>query len=69
MNLQVNSMTVFSNTGAMEGDRHFLDLSVSMSRPQIERAIVTLLGSLPQEQAYHLLRTEFSELFTIESIE
>jgi hypothetical protein len=66
MNLQVNHMTVFPNTGAREGDRNYLDLNVSMSRPQIERAIVTLLGRLTDQEAQHLLREEFPELFTTE---
>ena len=70
MNLQVTSMTVFASTHAREGDRHYLDLSVSMSRAQIERAICTLLGQLTDQEAQHLLHSEFPELFTTtESIE
>jgi len=67
MNLQVTSMTVFSNTLPREGDRHYLDLNVSMSRAQIERAICTLLGHLTNQQAAHLLREEFPKLFNEES--
>lgn len=66
MNLQVTSMTVFASTFAREGDRYYLDLSVSMSRPQIERAICTLLGQLSTEEASHMLHSEFPELFTTE---
>lgn len=73
MNIQVNSLSVFSSTFAREGDRHYLDLSLSMSRPQMERAIVTLMGhltELPRANLAHLLRSEFPEVFTTtESIE
>lgn len=66
MNLQVTSMSVFANTFATEGDRHYLDINCSMSRPQMQRAICTLLGHLTGQEAQHLLRTEFPELFTNE---
>lgn len=66
MNLQVNSMSVFANTFAAEGDRHYLDINCSMSRPQMQRAICTLLGQLTGQEAQHLLRTEFPQLFTNE---
>jgi hypothetical protein len=65
MNLQVNTMSVFSSQFEREG-RHSLELSVSMSRGQIKRAICTLLGHLSDQQAAHLLRSEFPELFTTE---
>ncbi len=67
MNIQVNSMSVFSSTFAREGDRHYLDLNVTMSRAQIERAICTLLGHLTDQQAAHLLHSEFPELLTTEA--
>ena len=66
MNLDVQNMTVFANTMAREGDRHFLTLNVSMSRNQIERALYTLLGQLTDEQAHNFLRSEFPDLFTNE---
>lgn len=66
MNLQVICLSAFANTVAFEGDRQYLDLSVQMSRAQIERAICTLLGQLTTEDAAHMLRSEFPELFTTE---
>ena len=70
MNIEVRSMSVFPNTVPFEGDRHYLSLSVSMSRTQIERAICTLLGQLTDQEADRLLRSEFPQLFpTTESIE
>ena len=65
MNLQVNTMSVFSSQFEREG-RHCLEINVSMSRPQIERAIVTLLASMPEHQAYEFLAGEFSEWFNKE---
>lgn len=61
MNLQVTSMSVFANPF-----KDCLDINCSMSRPQMERAICTLLGQLTDEQALELLRTDFPQLFTNE---
>lgn len=66
MNLQVTSMSVFANTFAAEGDRHYLDINCSMSRPQMQRAICTLLGQFTEQDAAAFLRSEFPELFTNE---
>lgn len=62
MNLQVQHMTVFTYM-PHDANRPALDLSVTMTAQQIERAICTMLGSLTDEQADKLLRREFPQLF------
>lgn len=70
MNIEVVSATMLPGVMAWEGDRHYIQLNCSMSRAQIERAICTLLGQLTDQDAQHLLHSEFPELFTTtESIE
>ena len=66
MNIEVVSATMLPGVMAWEGDRHYIQLNCSMSRAQIERAIYTLLGQLSTEDAAHMLRSEFPELFTTE---
>ena len=61
MNLQVTSMSVFANPF-----KDCLDINCSMSRPQMERAICTLLGQFTEQDAAAFLRSEFPELFTNE---
>lgn len=63
MNIYVRSFTAFPGTTPMEGDRHYVELNVSMSRAQMERAIVSMLGKLTHSEAAQLLRSEFPELF------
>lgn len=67
MNLLVRTFTAFPGTLPTGGDRHYMELNVSMSRAQIEHAIVTLLGSLTDADALHLLRSEFPQLFAEEA--
>lgn len=62
MNLQVQHMTAIPFM-PFDAERCALDLSVTMSRKQIEGAICTLLGSLTDQQADQLLRREFPQLF------
>lgn len=66
MNLQVNAMTVAASGSALEGDRSYLELIVTMSRAQTERAIFQLLRSMPEPQAF--LKAEFPEWFNKEEI-
>ena len=63
MNIYVRTFTAFPGTLPIEGDRHYVELNVSMSRAQMERAIVSMLGKLSEAEALHLLRSELPELF------
>lgn len=67
MNINVRSFTAFPGTLPVEGDRHYIEMNISMSRAQMERAIVTMIGKLTDSEAAHLLRSEFPQLFAEEA--
>lgn len=63
MNFRVRTFTCIPGTMPIDGDRHYVELNVSMSRAQMENAIVNMLGKLTHSEAAQLLRSEFPELF------
>lgn len=60
MNLLVSSFSAFPGT---HGDRAYMELNVSMTRDQMQRAVVEMLGRMTESEAAALLRREFPELF------
>ena len=63
LTLQMNSAHIVASSQAWAGDRHYLDVIVSMSRPQAERAICALLDQLGPTKSLDLLRTDYPEFF------
>lgn len=63
MRIYAKTANISTSTLSIFGERSSLILDIDMSDRQIYEAILTLLGSMPEEKAANMIRSEFPELF------
>lgn len=60
--IYVQTASISTSTMPQLGERNHLILDIDMSDRQLYEAIYVLLGSMPQEKAADMIRSEFPEL-------